>query len=153
MKNAFYPAHRMCIFHSSFFISAKPSFYSPLPSERGRGWGQKRVHYRNPIMHPKKSLSSKKVPRTKIRNTIARRWPDGQKLVRRFFRFFFLLRLPKFFWINTILHQLSDALNSCFTVCCVSHAKPLTCGVEHLHCCSAVVDEFVHHERNEELSL
>ncbi len=64
-----------CILHSTFFILhfGKADILLPSPFGEGSGVRLKRVHYRNPIMHPKKSLSSKKVPRTKIRNTIARR--------------------------------------------------------------------------------
>ena len=58
MKNENHSSYEQGKMNSSFYI-LHSSF--------------KKVHYRNPIMHPKKSLSSKKVPRTKIRNTIARR--------------------------------------------------------------------------------
>lgn len=39
------------------------------------------------------------------------------------------------------------------TVLWIGHSEPLACRVKHLACCRTVMDEFVNHERDEELAL
>ena len=56
-------------------------------------------------------------------------------------------------WIYAVCHQLSDAVHCCLTVSSVCHTKPYRRCVKHLNSCRTTLDEFVHHQWDEELSL
>ena len=63
------------------------------------------------------------------------------------------LLLEELVRINVLVNKLLDASNSARTVGRIGHTKPLARGVEHLAGSLTLIDQLVHHPRNQVLSL